>query len=322
MNEAPTERQHRKLELAARAAWLYYIAGQTQDQIAATLSVSRQAAQRLVALAASEHLIKFRVDHPIVECVALGERLRERYRLEWCDVVPEDPENPGDVRMLAVGAAERLEGLLLQTEPAIFAFGTGRTPRAVAAQVSPMAREQHRLVSLVGTMNRDGRASPYEVIMRLAERTGAQCYPLPAPVVTDTVEARIALQAQRPHRMVTQLASQASAVFAGIGQIDRAAPMARDGFITEAEVAELMERGAVGEICGWPFDRGGAPVVSPLTERLCAVPLTTLPPRTLIGVAAGANRVPAIAAALHGGLLAALVTDEATARLLLDRSEP
>ena len=34
---------------AARAGWLYYVAGMTQDQSAAELGVSRQRAQRLVS---------------------------------------------------------------------------------------------------------------------------------------------------------------------------------------------------------------------------------------------------------------------------------
>ncbi|MEG4583383.1 hypothetical protein QUA71_27795 [Microcoleus sp. MON1_C5] len=34
----------RKLDQAARTAWLYYIAGNTQEEIAAKLNVSRQAA--------------------------------------------------------------------------------------------------------------------------------------------------------------------------------------------------------------------------------------------------------------------------------------
>jgi DNA-binding transcriptional regulator LsrR (DeoR family) len=33
---------NRKLDLAARAAWLYYIRGRTQDEIATELNVSRQ----------------------------------------------------------------------------------------------------------------------------------------------------------------------------------------------------------------------------------------------------------------------------------------
>ena len=54
-----------RLDDAARAGWLYYIAGNTQDEIARKLGVSRQTAQRLVSLSVSEKLIKVRLDHPI-----------------------------------------------------------------------------------------------------------------------------------------------------------------------------------------------------------------------------------------------------------------
>ena len=42
-------RDNRKQDQQARAAWMYYVAGQTQDDIARALAVSRQTAQRLVA---------------------------------------------------------------------------------------------------------------------------------------------------------------------------------------------------------------------------------------------------------------------------------
>ena len=83
-------KKDRKLDLAARAAWLYYVAGRRQDEIAAQLNASRQAVQRLVSLAVSEKLIKFRLDHPIATCVALGEELRTRHGLAFCSIQPSD----------------------------------------------------------------------------------------------------------------------------------------------------------------------------------------------------------------------------------------
>ena len=79
------------LDDAARAGWLYYIAGNTQDEIASKLGVSRQTAQRLVSLAVSRRLIKVRLDHPIAHCLQLSQRLTDKYGLELCEVVPADP---------------------------------------------------------------------------------------------------------------------------------------------------------------------------------------------------------------------------------------
>ena len=64
-----------RLDDAARAGWLYYVAGNTQDEVAQKLGVSRQTAQRLVSMAVSERLIKVRLDHPIAHCMELAARL-------------------------------------------------------------------------------------------------------------------------------------------------------------------------------------------------------------------------------------------------------
>ena len=46
------DQAERKRDQAARAAWLSYVSGLTQDEIARRLNVSRMAAQRLLAFAA------------------------------------------------------------------------------------------------------------------------------------------------------------------------------------------------------------------------------------------------------------------------------
>ena len=68
-----------RLDDAARTGWLYYVAGNTQDEIARKLGVSRQSAQRLVSLAVSEKLIKFRLDRPIARCMELSRQLSHRF---------------------------------------------------------------------------------------------------------------------------------------------------------------------------------------------------------------------------------------------------
>ena len=80
-----------RLDDAARAGWLYYVAGRTQDEIAAAMGISRQSAQRLVSLAMAERLIKVRLDHPIAACLELGLRLKEKFDLRQVDIVPSDP---------------------------------------------------------------------------------------------------------------------------------------------------------------------------------------------------------------------------------------
>lgn len=316
-----SQRQERKLNLAARAAWLYYIAGNTQDEIAKKLNVSRQAAQRFVSLAVTEKLIRFRLDHPLAESMMLAEALRERFDLAYCAVEPVDPTADSPIASIAAGAAEYLSTFLAQKSPLVIAFSTGRTLRATVDEVPVTACPQHKIISLVGAITRDGLASSYEVVMKLAERTGAQCFPMPTPVIASSVEERRLLQTQRSYTKLQELGEQVTVAFVGISEIGWQAPVHRDQFITDRELADLIDKGAVGEIAGWAFDSSGRLVESDTNDRNAGLPLSELRKASVIGVAGGSKKVAAIQSALRGRLISGLVTDEQTAAAVLELPE-
>jgi len=320
MREVNSERRDRKLDLAAHAAWLYYIAGNTQEEIAAKLRVSRQAAQRLVALAVSEKLIKFRLDHPLCECIALAESLRTKFDLSLCDVVPSSAKE-GDTRDgIGVCAATHLETYLTARTPTILGFSSGRTLRSMVEQIPSMNQPQHKIVSIIGNMSHCGRAGHHEVVIHLSDRVGSQAYPVPTPVVATSVEERELLQTQRSFIAVKTLAEQAKATFVGISHIAWNSPLHEEGFINDAEVAELLELGAVGEIAGWAFDQYGALLQKGTNSRVAGVPLEQPAQRLVIGVAGGVKKAEAILAALQGKLITGLITDEAVAQAILDKA--
>ncbi len=306
-----------RLDQAARAAWLYYVAGRTQDEIAFQLGVSRQVAQRLVSLAVTEKLIKFRLDHPVAGCMRLGEALTARYGLRYCEIVPSDETTPDALPALATAGAALLERWLQQKAPAVLALSTGRTLRAIVNEVSSLDVPQHKVMSLCGTMGVDGRAGSPEPVIRLAERTGAQCYPMPAPVVAATVEERASFQAQRPFLTLAALLAQARCVLVGLGDIAWQAPLHASGFISDHDLGMLIEAGAVGEVAGWSFDAGGRLVDSPVNARVNGLRPPADPATLTVAVAAGPRKVAALRAAIEGGLVGGTITDEATARTIL-----
>jgi DNA-binding transcriptional regulator LsrR (DeoR family) len=311
------ELQERRLDQAARAAWFYYIAGNTQDEVATKLGVSRQTAQRLISIAVTEKLIKFRLDHPIAACVEVEERIRDRFNLDMCTVVPTAESLSGPVGGVAVALAEQIEKALSASESAVIGLSTGRTLLAAVAEVPTMNQPDHKIISLIGAMSRDGRASHYEVVSRLADRTNAQCFPMPTPVLTTTVEERKLLQSQRSYQTIVSLASTASACFVGVCEIAWNCPLQRDGFLTEAEVVELADRGAVGEIAGWAFNSAGHVLEGSTNDRVAGVPMSMLQNLPTIAAGSGTNKTQAIRAALRGRLVKGLITDLATAQTLL-----
>src|SRR6201992_1517203 len=111
-NKMPApDNEKSRLDEAARAGWLYFIAGHIHDEIAKMLQVSRASAQRLVSLCLAERPITFRLEHPIAACMELAAKLKQRFQLSHCEVVPTDPAAP----LSTAGIAERCANVLEAT---------------------------------------------------------------------------------------------------------------------------------------------------------------------------------------------------------------
>ena len=306
-----------RLEDASRAAWLYYVAENTQDQIAQKLGVSRQAAQRLVSLAVAEGLVKVRIDHPIAACLELASRLTERFALRHCEIVPADPAAPGSLGGIARAAAAEMERWLSRAEPLVMALGTGRALQASVEQMLHVDCPQHRVVSLTGSILPDGSTSHHSVIYSMAGRISGATFPLPFPVMASSSEERATLHAQAMIKPTLALAERAEVTFIGIGTMTNDAAMVLDGFLSLAEQATLQGAGAVGEIIGWAFDATGHIFEAGSNRRVASAPIPDREQGLVIGIANGVRKRAAIRGALEGRLVNGLVTDEAMAAMLL-----
>ncbi|WP_283176091.1 sugar-binding domain-containing protein [Gemmobacter sp. 24YEA27] len=317
MSRADTEPS--LLDDAARAGWLYYVGGMTQDQIASELGISRQRAQRLVSRAMAEGLIQVRLNHPIGASMDLATRLKERFGLATCRVVPGLGPGADPAAGIAGAAAAELERVLRMEDPLTIGFGTGRALRALVEALEPMAAPQHRLVSLIGNIAPDGSASFFDVVMRLADRVQAPHYPMLVPVVSSTAAERAEFHALGPVKRVLELARGADVVFVGVGQMSDDAPLHRDGFVSDAELREMQAAGAAGEVAGWVFDSEGRYLDFGINTRTGGLRVEPGLSRPAIGIAAGASKVPGIRAALKSHIINGLITDSPTAEALLAR---
>ena len=109
--------------LAARAAWLSFIGGYTQSEIAKRLDVSSAKAHRLISQAQKAGLVRVFVEGVPAECVELEEFIIQRFGLESCIVAPRlgdpgqnedaEPEDPQtSYNAVGVAAARQLHNLL------------------------------------------------------------------------------------------------------------------------------------------------------------------------------------------------------------------
>ncbi|MBO0904227.1 sugar-binding transcriptional regulator [Jiella sonneratiae] len=314
----PPDTTDRRLDLAARAAWLSYEKHRTQDQIAKEMQVSRQVVQRLMALAHRSGLIEFRLNHVLKDCIELAEALRDRYGLRYCDVAPNESETIEDMATVGSLGARYLETILPPNESFTLGVGNGRTMRELSRRLDRRELPNCRCVSLMGNLTRDGKANNHDVVTWVAEALGAQCYPRPMPIITNTAEECRVLQAQPGYLSISGLIAEAGVLIMGMGFFGARCSLLEDGFITEAEARQAIAAGAVGEMLGFAIDQDGQFVDAEYHDRLTSYRQEPNQERPVVIVASGLQRAAAIIAACNGRLVNGLITDENTARILLD----
>lgn len=104
-----------------------------------------------------------------------------------------------------------------------------------------------------------------------------------------------------------------------VGVISQNSGQYKTGYLSDEDLDYIQAQGAVGDICGSYFAQDGSPVRLEMNERTIAIEfdeMKTIPNR--IGVSGGPGKALPNIGAVRAGLLNVLITDEDTAREMLN----
>ena len=306
-----------RLDQKVRAAWMYYIAGQNQTEIANQLGTSRPVVQRLIAAAKEEGIVSIGLHHPVANCLDYAQLLKEKYQLIECNIVPSYSEE-STLDSVSFGCYQLMARYLQGDKEKIIGIGSGLTLKKTMQRID-FDSQNTRCVALISAMNADGECNYYDdVPLLLTRKIQAKYYQWPAPRYAQTPEEHEMWCTSRLFRNVSAIARQADVIFVGIGPLGTQSPIFQDGFINQAQLDELTAQGGIGEIIGRFINAEGQVVESAINGMITSYDIRQNScPR--IGVACGEYKRPAILAALKGGWINGLVSDEHTARWLLTR---
>ena len=305
-------------DLSLRAAWLAYVGGYTQGEIAERLEVSRAKAHRLVSLAMQSGRVKVFVEGGPADCIALENSLMSRYGLKTCIVASDLGAERQLFAALGAAGAHYLYRHLELSEATIVGIGHGRTLGAVVERLPNVSKGKHQFVSLIGSLTRKSSAHHFDVISKLVDRTGGECYYLPVPYIVDNEEDANVLRGQHSVQTVLAMGRHCELAIVGIGSLDNDTQLQQIGMLTPKELQRLQASGAVSELLGQFLDKDGRCLDIDLNRRTLGVRLTDLGESQVIAIAGGTQKVAAIRAALRSGFLTGLIVDEPTARELID----
>lgn len=303
--------------LAIRAAWLHYVGGLRQAEVAKRIGVPSVKAHRLIARAVAEGAVKVTIEGEIIECIELGEALCSRYGLKTCEVAPDLEEEGLPLRTLGLAGASLLRRWLEGGEETTIGVSHGRTIAEAVHSMPRIETKGIKFVSLFGGLTRNFAANPHDVMHLLAEKTGAPAYVMPVPFFANTAEDREVLLSQRGVAEIIAMGENAPLKFVGLGTVKPETQLVTSGMIEPAEIKAIDKAGGVGEMLGHFFDRNGEIVETALSPRTLSVSMDYARDQDIIALAGGPGKIDAIRAILNSGKLSGLVTDERTAKALL-----
>ena len=326
----PAEASELDLSLAVRAAWLSYIGGRTQGQIAERLNISQAKVHRLIAEALSRGLVKVFVQDEPADCLALEDALSRKFGLSHCIVAPDlgagdlgssQTEAQQVFATIGSAAARFLHRELACGKIKVVGVGKGRSLAAMVERLPGQRRPDLKIVSVSGSLTRNLAANPLDIVLSLSARTQAAGYFLPVPYLAKNLTEKSVLLAQDSIRSMLDLARQADLVLVGIGSLEGDAHLRQVGMIADEEWTDLKGHGAVGDLMGSFIDAEGHPVASAVNQLSVGLGLPDLKGKRVVAVAGGSHKAAAILAALKTGILTGLVTDERTAAVVVDLAQ-
>ena len=303
-------------DLRVRAAWLYYVEGMTQEQIARFMNISRAKVIRLLASARDNGIVRIRIEGRASEQIALERQLVAAFGLADAVVVPA-PADEADITTVVGHAAGTY--LTDQVKDGMsVGVGWGATLHMSLKALGGQPCQRLSVVSLLGGMTHSRAVNPSAVARRIADAFGADCYQLTAPVIVADESVRAALWSEPGLRELLERARRVDLALVSVGDVSEEATLFRQGLLPRSALASLQAAGAVGDVLCHFIDAEGKVVDHPVNRRVVAVDLDDLRRVPRIVVAAGGRRkVAAIRAALKGTGAGVLITEEGAARGLL-----
>jgi DNA-binding transcriptional regulator LsrR (DeoR family) len=316
-----------RTDLLVTVASLYYELNQNQQQIADRLEISRSSVSRMIKEARDLGIVEIRIHKPVNRDYHLEQALLDRFGLQDAYVLVtagelRDKEALYGVGRLAAAYLQRVIGGMTPHTCIGTAWGTG-----AFAAVNALPEDRERQIDIVQMLGSVTVADPLidgpDLARLLAAKLGGRHYDLHAPVLVEQPVLRAMLVNEPSVREGLQRGRSVALAITGIGTMaEEASSFLRAGHLTVAELAQLRAEGIVGETCGRFFDAWGGYAQFAINERVIGIALDDLRriPR-VIAVACGLPKALSILAALRGGYMTVLATDDVTARAVLAAAE-
>lgn len=297
---------------------LHFIDGETQADIAEKLNLSKSKVNRLIAEGRRLGMVRISIETPFQRLLVVESALTASGSLQATALAPTIAGNPElTLRQVSIVAGYHfLDGL---KDGDVIAITGGKAVAEFVENLKPIRTYDVKVVPLTGGVQGKFFTDVNNLVSKLAAKLGGQALVVHAPLFAESRKQRDMLMDMASIREVFDLSRRATVALVGIGSILATGSSYYDLHPrAQQERERLVKKGVVAEFMAHLIQEDGKLADLDLNRLLVAIQPDEIArcPR-IIGVAAGETKVRPISAALTGGYITSLVTDEDTAQQVL-----
>ncbi|HCX64335.1 MAG TPA: hypothetical protein DHN33_03895 [Eubacteriaceae bacterium] len=301
-----------------KIAYYYYKQNYTQGEIAKKMSMSRQRVNRLLKRVREEGIIKIQIEGYNESYVELENMLENQFSIKRVIIVPDTSED-------ALYEALAMEGInYLKTivkDHLNIGVSWGKTVYHLAQNLSMEGKKYENITvtQLVGGMSsKDGPRKSDEITYMIADKLGAKPYFLFAPTFVRNLALKEEYMKEESIIDVFRQIEKIDVALLSIGEVSKYSSSLKTHLIEDRDYNALMEAGSVGNISLRYFDENGEILDCDLNRSVVGIEAEQyrkIP--EVVAICGGKEKEKAILAALRGGYIDTLITNETTARQVL-----
>ena len=213
-------------QLRVRVAWLYFMEGLTQADIATRLGITRLRANRLLGEARESGLVNIQVNARLADCVALERALVAETGLKDAVIVPTPADAEQIATVLGRATADYLARHLGENRARALGIGWGATLRETVRHLAAANLPELSINSMMGGLTYGSELNTFEIASEFARRVNAQCNYLAAPIYSGSPKSRDTILAQDVFRETFQRLAAIDVALMSVGDLEP--PLAAD----------------------------------------------------------------------------------------------
>ncbi len=297
--------------LMCEVATLYYQKNYTQQQIADLMHLSRQTVSKLLNDSISQGIVEIKINNPLSTKQDLESKIAKAFNLKGCVVAMSSSDNETLKEMATTGVAVNYILPMLKEKNLKIGLSWGKTMQTLINEFLIVKCENSVVFPLFGATDRaSSRFSSNELARKFANKIGAEVHYAYFPYKPETAEDVELFKRTNYYKNMQSLWDNIDLAIVGIGNKDAIS-------LLEKEFGIANDNLPVSDIATHTFDKDGK-ITNVDKNTLCATFDNIKNAKKVIAIAYGENKVDAIISALKSNAITHFITDETTAKAIIN----